>query len=516
MYPHLLVLGGPLKGQTFDLNDGEFTVGREDSNSLWLYDARVSRRHAIIESREAPFTLVDLDSRNGTFVNGVPISQHALKHGDQIEIGGTLLLFVLHEESEPERSIVMDSDQETFIGRAAIQLYPEDCVYLSPGSKRAPNDVMERMAADFKALLQMCTGVNSSRTLEDLQRKILETTFRAVPADAGAILLFDDGAETPSSTFTLSRSGKSDRPVEVSRNVVRKVITDRVGLLSHPSSDSDQVALQQTLIRRKVESVLCAPMFVLDRIIGVIYLESMSLGLRFDEGNLQFVLAVAGLAGLPLDNVRQLEWLQTENRRLKSDFNLEHAMVGESPRMKGIYRFVAKVAQSDSTVLIRGESGTGKELVARAIHSNSSRCDRPFVAINCAALTEALLESELFGHEKGAFTGAMAQKKGKLEVADGGTLFLDEVGELAPALQAKLLRVLQERQFERVGGIRPITVNIRLVAATNRDLERAISEGTFRQDLYYRLNVVSVTTPALRERREDIPLLARYFVSQSS
>jgi Nif-specific regulatory protein len=189
-------------------------------------------------------------------------------------------------------------------------------------------------------------------------------------------------------------------------------------------------------------------------------------------------------------------------------------MVGESHRMRDVFQFIAKVASTDSTVLIRGESGTGKELAARAIHQNSPRSGKPFVAINCAALTETLLESELFGHEKGAFTGAIAQKKGKLEVADGGTVFLDEMGEMTPLLQAKLLRVLQEREFEHVGGTRPIKVDIRLIAATNRDLENAIRQGSFRQDLYYRLNVVSLTMPGLRERREDIPLLASYFATK--
>jgi Nif-specific regulatory protein len=189
-------------------------------------------------------------------------------------------------------------------------------------------------------------------------------------------------------------------------------------------------------------------------------------------------------------------------------------MIGESSRMREIYQFVSKVAAAESTVLIRGESGTGKELVARAIHRNSKRANRPFVAINCAALTESLLESELFGHERGAFTGAITQKKGRIEVADGGTLFLDEIGELALPLQAKLLRVLQEREFERVGGTRPIKVDIRLIAATNRDLGEAVKASLFRQDLFYRLNVVSVTLPPLRERRDDIALLATYFVQK--
>jgi two-component system, NtrC family, response regulator HydG len=189
-------------------------------------------------------------------------------------------------------------------------------------------------------------------------------------------------------------------------------------------------------------------------------------------------------------------------------------MVGESKAMREVYEFVSRVAGRDSTVLIFGESGTGKELVARAVHLNSPRKDKPFVAINCAAITETLLESELFGHERGAFTGAVSQKKGKLEVAEGGTIFLDEIGELALPMQAKLLRVLQEREFERVGGTRPIKLDVRLVAATNRDLKEASQTGAFRLDLYYRLNVVSLRMPALRERREDIPLLAAFFANQ--
>ena len=182
--------------------------------------------------------------------------------------------------------------------------------------------------------------------------------------------------------------------------------------------------------------------------------------------------------------------------------------------MREVYQLIERVAASDTTVLIFGESGTGKELAARAIHRNSGRRDQPFVAINCAALTETLLESELFGHERGAFTGAIAQKRGQLEMAHGGTIFLDEMGEISPALQAKLLRVLQERDFMRVGGTRSIPLNIRILAATNKNLQKATKEGTFREDLYYRLNVVTITMPPLREHKEDILLLAGYFAAK--
>ena len=195
---------------------------------------------------------------------------------------------------------------------------------------------------------------------------------------------------------------------------------------------------------------------------------------------------------------------------------LRHRIIGESPAIRRVLEFVAKAAPLESTVLITGESGTGKELAARALHDNSQRSAKPFVAVNCAALTEAFLESDLFGHERGAFTGAIAQKKGKLELAEGGTLFLDEIGELAPVLQGKLLRVLQEREFERLGGTRIIKADLRLIAATNRDLGVLAREGKFRQDLYFRLRVLSIEMPPLRERQDDIPLLANYFRIQHS
>ena len=227
-------------------------------------------------------------------------------------------------------------------------------------------------------------------------------------------------------------------------------------------------------------------------------------------------VAIAGICAVALDNARRLQWLEQENLRLQTEVDVNHALVGDGLRMKEVYQFLSRVAPKDSTVLIEGESGTGKELVARALHCNSARAAKPFVAINCAAIPEGLLESELFGHEKGAFTNAITQKKGRLELAHGGVVFLDEIGELAPALQVKLLRVLQEREFERLGGTRVIAVDIRLIAASNRNLSEAVRNGMFRADLFYRLNVVNLRMPPLRERREDIPLLVSHFVAKYS
>jgi len=261
---------------------------------------------------------------------------------------------------------------------------------------------------------------------------------------------------------------------------------------------------------------LCVPMMIPAEVLGVIYLEGGTPDWPFDDTHLQVMTAVGSIAALALDNLRHWERLKEENQSLRAEVNLEHNMVGASERMKDVFEFVRKVAPTDATVLIEGESGTGKELVARAIHRNSARAENSFVAINCAAIADSLLESELFGHEKGAFTGATQQKKGRIEMAEGGTLFLDEVSELAMELQAKLLRVLQEREFERVGGTRAIRLDTRLIAATNRKLSAAIEAGEFRQDLYYRLNVVALTMPPLRDRAEDIPRLAEHFVSKAS
>jgi Nif-specific regulatory protein len=235
---------------------------------------------------------------------------------------------------------------------------------------------------------------------------------------------------------------------------------------------------------------------------------------RLHEDHLQLVTAIAGISAMALENALRLHWLEQENERLTVEISQERSLVGDGPRMQEVYQLLKRAAPTDTTVVIEGESGTGKELAARALHRNSPRASKPFVAINCSAIPETLLESDLFGHERGAFTGAASLKKGRLEVADGGVVFLDEIGEMAPSLQVKLLRVLQEREFERVGGTHPIKVDIRIIAATNCNLEQAVRDGKFRQDLYYRLAVLKITMPALRDRPEDIPMLVRHFVQK--
>jgi Nif-specific regulatory protein len=312
----------------------------------------------------------------------------------------------------------------------------------------------------------------------------------------------------------LDRRHGHDASIKVSRTITKWVFHHGEALLISNQVEEKPFESADSLIADRPRSVLCVPLIMLDRTLGVIYLDTREPDTVFDKDHLQLVSAIAAITAVAIENARHIEWLVSENQRLIADFNIEHNMVGESASMREVLQFISKVAPTDSTVLLSGESGTGKELAARAIHQNSKRANKPFMGVNCAALAESLLESELFGHEKGSFTGALVQKKGRLEIADGGTVFLDEIGELSPALQVKLLRVLQEREFERVGGTRTIKVDIRLITATNRDLEAAVSKDTFRQDLYYRLNVVSLEMPPLRNRQEDILLLANYFAAK--
>ncbi|MEP6705911.1 MAG: sigma 54-interacting transcriptional regulator [Pyrinomonadaceae bacterium] len=521
MDPHLIAISGSLKGTTFALSNHEISIGREASNGICLNDASVSRRHCVLtrDANPAPadspqFKIVDLESFNGTFVNGTPVKEHTLAHGDQIALGDVQFLFLLHEVEAGTAPVQFDEGD--LITRSTVRLQREDAFYLRPERVLAELPQTARVARELNALLKISTTINSIRNLRELQHRLLELILEVIPAEREAILLVDGSPAAFSSVSGWNRKTGPDDSLKVSRTITNQVLDEEVALLSNDILENERADGTPSLIAARVCSVLCVPLVSFNKSLGVIYLDTSNPTGRFDEGHLQLLTAIAGIAAIAIENVQHLEWLEVETHRLQEQFHLEHKMIGESAPMREVYNLLAKAAPTESTVLLRGESGTGKELAAHAIHLNSSRAAKSFVAINCATLSETLLESELFGHEKGAFTGAIAQRRGKLEVADGGTVFLDEVGELTPMIQAKLLRVLQEREFERVGSTRNIKVNVRIIAATNKNLEDAIRSGSFRQDLYYRLNVISITIPPLRERREDISLLASYFVAKYS
>jgi transcriptional regulator with GAF, ATPase, and Fis domain len=510
----LEAVSGPLKGKLFALTGDDLSIGRDPSNDISLLDSLVSRHHCVIHKDANSFRLQDLESRNNTFVGGVPVIERILLHGDQIRIGNSVLIFQgPNSESNPE-SASLQLDATPVPGAATVILRKEDSRYLQPIRPDAL-PATARTVRDLNVLLEFSRTLNSVRTLASLQEKILESVLAIVPADQAAIILTDNGIAGLSSGSIVGRDRRlgPNQPIHASQTILSRVLEENLAVLSSDVQSDDAYREAESLIERRVHSVLAVPLEVQGKVLGAMYLDASSPGSHFDSDLLELVTTMGNITALAIENARHVESLGGENRRLLDELNIRHSMIGESKAMHEVYDFVSRVAGRDSTVLVSGESGTGKELVARAVHMNSGRAEKPFVAINCAAITETLLESELFGHERGAFTGAVSQKKGKLEVAEGGTVFLDEIGELAVAMQAKLLRVLQEREFERVGGTRPIKLDVRLIAATNRDLKEASKTGAFRPDLYYRLNVVSLHMPALRERREDIPLLAAFFAA---
>ena len=512
MRPRLLAIAGPLRESTLLLPEGEVTLGRDPTNGLPIVDPSVSRKHCLLRREEdGRFQVRDLESRNGTVVNGVAVKEQWLHHGDEIAVGDSVFLFLLQEEDRATPVSRVEFDERKLAAETRV-IHPKDVVYLQPDRLLQELPPASQIARNLGALLKISRVVHAIRDLESLQAQLMDLIFEVMPASRGAVLLTDGAGQEFSVAY--ARSRQSGQAVRVSQTIAEQVMKENVAILGVDVAGSEKFRGVESLASSEVRSLLCVPLTVFQRMIGCIYLDSSSPGNRFHEDHLQLLAAIAGISAVALDNARRVQWLEQENQRLSLEISQEQSLVGEGVRMKEIYQFLAKVAPTDSTVLIEGESGTGKELAARALHRNSPRSGKPFVAINCAAIPESLLESELFGHERGAFTGAVSLKKGRIEVADGGVVFLDEIGELAPALQVKLLRVLQEREFDRVGGTHPLKVDIRLIAATNRDLTEAVRTGDFRPDLYYRLAVMRVTMPALRERREDIPMLTRHFVQK--
>jgi transcriptional regulator with GAF, ATPase, and Fis domain len=511
--PRLLVLSGPLKDSTIPLAEGEITIGREASNGIAISDPSVSRKHCLLSGQDGRFRVRDLDSRNGTLVNGAGVEEQWLQHGDEIGAGDSSFLFLIDEEDIAASAGRVEFEDARFTAETTI-IHPRDVVYLQPDRLSRELPASSRVARNLNALLKISRIVHAIRDLNDLQGQLLDLIFEVVPAGRGAILLADSEGQQFNSMFARTREAGQAQLVKVSRTVARQVLEQGIALLGSDVPGNDELREVESLAASQVRSLLCVPLTVFQRVIGCIYLDSDSLDNRLLEEHLELVTAIAGISAVALDSARRLNWLEQENERLTVEISQERSLVGEGARMKEVYQFLKRVAPTDATVLIEGESGTGKELAARALHRNSPRTSKPFVAINCAAIPETLLESDLFGHERGAFTGAASLKKGRLEVADGGVVFLDEIGELAPGLQVKLLRVLQEREFDRVGGTHPIKVDIRLIAATNCNLEQAVRDGRFRQDLYYRLAVLKITMPTLRDRKEDIPMLVRHFVQK--
>ncbi len=374
------------------------------------------------------------------------------------------------------------------------------------------------LANKYRTLHDVGKLVASEMETEALLRLAMDQVIEVTRAQRGFIALLDAGKKV---TFKVARNLEKsdiDKPqFQISRSIIQRVLESGESICLRDAMADAAFGGAESVMRLQLLSVLCAPIKIDGAIAGLIYVDNTNVKHLFDETVGDLLAAFAGQIAIALKNAHAFFDLKKSHQQLARELRAKYqfdALIGSGPAMTKILQLVADVADTDTTVLIQGENGTGKELIARALHYNSSRRDRPFVAVNCGALPENLVESELFGHEKGAFTGAAQRKRGKFELAEGGTIFLDEIGEMTPALQVKLLRVLQDGSFTPVGGESELHAEARVLAATNRELRKMLAEGTFREDLYYRLNIISLTMPPLRARREDLPLLLQYFLKK--
>jgi len=493
----LVVVGGVDGGAAYELAPGEHVVGRGPSVEVRLSDESVSRRHATLTVGEDGVTVADLDSHNGSWVNGQLVKSARVMEGDELRFGNSHAVLERWEgASAPTVSLqIVEQDEGP---RASAR-----------GEVHLPED-----SARLRILYEVGNALNSEMSQPELLERILRTIFDVVPAEHGAILLWvqEEGTWVPAAVHAGGGEG-GGADLAVSRAVIEEAFASGGPVLSDDARADSRFAPSESVEAMAIRSMICCPLVVHEERLGVLYLDTRRTAAAFTEEDVQLVAAIASQAAIAIANARLHGKVRQENLRLRRALGSRHCIVGDSGAIREVMHLVRRVSQTDATVLVRGESGTGKEVVARTVHALSARCGKPFVCVNCAAVPESLLESELFGHEKGAFTGAVERRLGRFEQASGGTIFLDEIGEMPMSTQAKILRVLQEREFQRVGGTKPIRVDVRLVASTNRDLEAALKTETFRQDLYYRLKVIEVLLPPLRDRREDVGPLSEHFLS---
>ncbi|WP_437734992.1 sigma 54-interacting transcriptional regulator [Sorangium sp. So ce1335] len=522
----LEVTQGLAAGRTFELQGELITLGRSPDNRVVLDDRHVSGAHARIVSSAEGVILEDLRSTNGTSVTrrgerielGPGRSAVALQTGDVIELGSgdavTRMVVTIPEEADDARVVSIRRLDEIEPAQAKIERDPSALSAMYAAQKR----------------------IGAANDLDQVLAEIADAVLALVPSSTHVtVVLRDDDQEpgaapaafVPVLTRVRSESGRGappTGPVPITRSVYRKVIKERAAVLA--ADAPIEVGQTESLMGASIRSTLAVPLWKGEEIIGVLQADNRSAPGMLNANDLETLLVLAANASLAVANARLIkrlvlaeERLQKENSFLKGREEKRRGggavdIIGKSEAMRRVIAQLDKVVDTRVTVLIEGETGTGKELIAAAVHYRSRRRDKLFVAQNCAALAESLLESELFGHKKGSFTGATEEKKGLFEIADGGTLFLDEITETPLSLQSKLLRALQEGEIRPVGATSPKHVNVRIVAATNRNLEDEVARGRFREDLYYRLKVFPIRLPPLRERRDDIPLLAGHFLER--
>ena len=456
------------------------SVGRDAENDVALSDPGVARTALHIHFDGRDYNAAAHEASDMT-VNGKRRATWRLGPGDKIRIGTTELLF---------------------------DLAPRTVVAARPtaGQRHVALDSQVRFSE------RLLAATDLARLLDELIDALLEVTH----ADKGFLILLEDGEMTVRAARNVARETIENAMARVSDSIIQRVVETRRPVVVADALHDSEWSGSSSVVNLKLCSVMCAPLMQKGDVFGVIYLGNDSVVSLFDDRALEPLTVFAAQASLLVQNAMLLDSLRRENVALKEAVQSRQYgdLVGAGGSMREVFRRIEKVAATDISVLVSGETGTGKEVVAREIHRRSPRAQGAFVAVNCGAIPETLLESELFGHVKGAFTGAIATRPGRFQAAHGGTLFLDEIGEMPAALQVKLLRAIQDRAVTKVGETRPEPVDIRVVAATNRVLEDEIQRGRFREDLYYRLNVVSIRLPPLRDRGEDVVVLAKYFLQK--
>ncbi|HAN99089.1 MAG TPA: sigma-54-dependent Fis family transcriptional regulator [Planctomycetaceae bacterium] len=546
MLAYLVIRDGTKWSDVFRLVPGRrVTVGRATTNQIVIRDELASRQHAEIFLADGRWHIRDLDSRNGVQVNGESIrGDHPLTVGDQIRIAGTQLAFVTDLANAYRRGDGGEEGAETVAPGTmpAGALSPADVAPIEETGDLHEPTVITHRRQNTRLLEAPQLDSSNEGKLGNAAAKLCKLAFDlarqpdpkgvaqiavnglidGTQADAGAVLtLARDESGEPKLHVLASRSDRLPVYRSVSRYLADTVIREGEAVLARDIAGDSKLGIRDSQGEMVSTSVICAPIRSGKRILGLIHLYSTEANRSLDPVDLEFTLAVAENMAVALTSQQRQQVLaddlsksRNELDELRQRLAVESEIVGSSTAMLDVHGQIVRAAPSNATVLVRGESGVGKELVARAVHFSSPRRRGPFVCLNCAALTESLLESELFGHEKGAFTGATERKIGKFEAAHKGTLMLDEIGEMSMAIQSKFLRVLEGHPFERVGGSKPIKVDVRVIAATNRNLETAVREGNFRKDLYFRLHVLEIQVPPLRKRPDDLIELAEHFLKK--
>ncbi|GMV82547.1 MAG: hypothetical protein AMXMBFR7_37310 [Planctomycetota bacterium] len=549
---HLTILNGPNHGRIVGLVPGHtYRIGRDPTLDLCIDDAKASRVHVEIEVKEDVALLKDMRSKNGTLLNGETVTTMELKDRDEIMIGETRLSYSLQEAPKSHmRGRAQDSILASRVPQGAVPTIgrgagehggesfetldldaPLPLLRLEGAAPLDPTQVptvpiiretpqaLERANISLRALFSIARACAESTSTKQLMGVLAARLQQALEADRVTPILIDEAGRWQVAELDPSKAAEGKRPavfskVPVSRTIVDYALRTRRSVLTSPRSDSRFVGAK-SIGEQGISSAICVPILTGDSVHGLIYADRLG-GQDFAREDQELLTAACLQAAPALSGLRRLEEALARKERLLEELKGQYNLLGECEHMKQVYSFIERAAPTDSVVLVLGESGTGKELVARAIHYHSPRREGPLVVVNCAALSESLIESELFGHAKGAFTGATADRKGRFELAHEGTIFLDEIGELSAACQTKLLRVLENGEVSRVGEARVRKVDVRLVAATNRDLAAEAKAGRFREDLFYRLNVLTVNLPPLREREGDIRLLADHYLQESA